>query len=247
MSVLLATAGCVAGCGGDEGGGNESASTAPAKTTPVEAPPKPPSKAPDIGPEPAETPEEALARLGTAGPEECKSAEELFYGAERFSPAECRELLKSVVPKRLQGVRAYRSAAVVEDEDGSLGIFTLDRKGRYRFATKFGPLPDAPPEAAVDAMGASFSAIQRDNCEDLLPWAQQYTPGGEGEEFCALLGIRQLHDALAEDADAKPVLLGADNGVVFYGVETKTKGYFTLLYAAADPQTYLFVNSYPAE
>jgi hypothetical protein len=230
LSALVAAA-LVAGCGGGDG---EKASGG------ADAPPK---QALPGAPRAAESPKQAGARLADAVRSgDCGSPEKLFLAADAISEDLCQKLLPALAPADPLSFNVYGTGAVMRNAKGGDTILALDKSGRFKFVTTFGPgQPEVPPKYAAQAMEDAVTALRNDNCEALVAISLTYN-GAEGEKFCALGPVRELRGSLSSDFQAEPKLLGGNGMFAFAGIATK-RGYFTLLFASNRGDTYLFVTS----
>jgi hypothetical protein len=150
------------------------------------------------------------------------------HGAEYGTGA----LIEGPAPPKLAKKAPGRAVA--------LGIFVLDRDGKFRFVedrvdlAQIGTKPSAPANDGGKHAQAVVDAIRAGDCKKLVPLIHPSgsavaAAGGSVQKTC--LGLVKGHifaPALRETKNPKAVSLGATRDYQFYGVATK-KTYFTLI------------------
>jgi hypothetical protein len=208
-------------------------------------PPRTPGDArptvPAIGPSAKETVDAALKRFT---PGACRRPAEVFHSsvADLRAVAACRRVvgpLQGSTPR----VSAFRTGATAT-VPGKTFALALDTDRRWRIAFS-GPESSARAtgNSADDVANLAVSALSRDNCEELVPYAFVYL---SKSRWCGRPAITRFVKDLERDVSPAPRRLGASNGLVFYGVPLDGPHYWTLVVAAMR-NYHVYYDSYRAQ
>jgi len=184
---------------------------------------------PRIGPQPRETAFQAAKRIAAeATADECRHPGEALWGFVQGTKETqvCKKVFEGVDWQRFHVV-PYGSGAVAS-VPGFPRVFalTLDRDRSYKVVFGGEGSPEERTRVSPDDIAdLAVSALRRDNCDELAPYAFVYETK---RKWCARPLIRQVVKDLTNEWDAAPRRLGGEAGILFYGLSVKPHHYFTM-------------------